>query len=538
MSDIFDLDTDGRRALDAEASANLLTPEQIRTGTYVGVPKAIGMGVMRGGARAAQAVGMAGGGVLSLLERSPGDLTDPYFAALDKTVSSAVDYWTPGANEVGTAGRVLGGFSEMALPLMAGGGNPSLLIGTAEMGGALDLSKQGASNTGAVAGGVIQGLANGLGFKIPFLGSTLAKRMISGMAGNVAVDAIGGGLEKAALNLTGNEAQAGDIHPLNPESLLIDLLSGAAFGGIAHLTAPPPAVRGPGRPMESLEQIRELIKDPESRYYKGPLAEALQERHQFLTQQEKFDEEIRAMFQPSVRDAVATTANAKHFQFDTAPGDPADIESSIAHQTAMEEATNSLLEGRPIDLSGTGIHNADFIARERGVPAFTELPEELQGVDEAIREQPAQNPDRVEPPLVAAAHADEWRNAAGDIYRVESNPEGDVTLHKSVSQPDAFDGFGSSARRMSATEAAAIRLRTEANTGIEPKSTEDPIVSRARQMLAERDVHIPTGMIDQDGRMITQSARELLAQGDRDIARARHDAQGFDALVTCMLSHF
>lgn len=510
MSDIFELDTEGQRALEAQARANPVTLDQITTGTYSGVPKAIGMGFMRGGARAAQAVGMAGGGVLSILDGGTGSLTDPYFKALDDTVGNAVDYWTPGANEVGTAGRILGGFSEMALPLMAGGGNPSLLIGSAEMGGALDLSKQGASNTGAVAGGVIEGLANAVGFKIPFLGSTLAKRMLSGMAGNVAVDAIGGGLEKTALNLTGDQQQAANVHPLYPESLLIDLLSGAAFGGIAHLTAPPRAVRAnSSRPTETLDQIQELMKDPESRYFKGPSAEDLQQRYRDLTQQAAVEEDIRAMramMQPSVRDAVATAANAKHFQFDSAPGDPADISASIAHQKAMESAVRDTLAGEPVDLSGTGIDKADFISRAH-VPAFTEMPEELQGVDEAIKEQPSQNPDRVDLP---------------------ENTE--PTDNLASRDAKLADPAVSSARTTINPESVADSVDRE------QRSLEDPVVSYARNILAEMDFPMAMGTVDQDGRVITQSAREILDQSDRDIAAARNDAKAFKALVGCMLT--
>src|SRR5207237_9318432 len=141
----------------------------------------------------------------------------------------------PGGTEVGTAGRILGGFSEMALPLMATGGNPSLLIGTAELGGAQDLSKQGASNTGAVAGGVIQGLATAAGFKLPFLGKTLATRLASGAIGNVAVNAGAAAVTRGTLNLTGDAAQAQQFDPLDLEARAIDVLTGLAFGGLAHL---------------------------------------------------------------------------------------------------------------------------------------------------------------------------------------------------------------------------------------------------------------------------------------------------------------
>jgi len=335
MSLVFDLDTDGQQQLANEAKENSVPVDELQSGFFQGVPTAIGMGVMRGGARSAQAVGLAGGGLLSLFEDQPGELTDPYFKAMDQYVGDAVDYWTPGANEVGTAGRVLGGFSEMALPLMATGGNPSLLIGSAELGGAQDLVKQGASVKGAVTGGIIQGLATAAGFKIPFLGKTLASRLASGAAGNLAVNAGSSALEKGALNETGDKAQGEQIHPLDLEARAVDVLSGLAFGGLAHLSA------------------------------------------------------------PSVRDAAATAADAQHFQQDTAPGIPADIGSSVAHQSAMEAAIRDTLEGKPVDLANTGITGADFIALPKPAGHLSEA-DELKGVDEVLAPEPGRADQEIE----------------------------------------------------------------------------------------------------------------------------------------------
>jgi len=444
MSDIFELDTDGQRSMDNQARANLLTPEMLSTGFFHGVPQAIGMGVMRGGVRAAQAIGMAGGGLLSLAERDPtdadgshgfkaGTLTDPYFSALDKYVSSAIDYWTPGANEVGTAGRVLGGFSEMALPLMAGGGNPSLLVGSAALGTGHDLVQQGVDASTATKVAVTQAAATAIGFRIPFLGSTLVSRIASGAAGNLAVNAGSAEVSRALLQAGGYDEQAKAFDPLDLEARIVDLLSGAAFGTLAHLAS------------------------------------------------------------PSVRDAAGAAANAKHFQHDTAPGDPADIAASIAHQNAMEAAMRATLEGEPVDLSGTGIDKAEFTPRER-TPAFTETPEELQGVDEAIKSKPTENPERVDLP--------------------ETIAEGEAS--KTI-------------------ESETPASRDKAPSGFEP-TTVDPVVASARSALAEKDFPIPTGEIDADGRMITRSARELMDQADEDVARAQSDSKAFEALASCILS--
>jgi len=362
MSDIFDLDTSGQRTLADEAASNLLQPGQDHPSFWHGVPQAIGMGVMRGGVRAAQAVGMAGGGLLSQLESdgagapglAPGTLTDPYFSALDKFISSAIDYWTPGANEVGTAGRVLGGLSEMTLPLMAGGGNPSLLIGSAAMGTGHDLVQQGVDANTATGVAVTQAAATAIGFRIPFLGSNLITRMASGAAGNLAVNAGSAEISHAILQAAGYDAQAKSFDPLDVEARIVDILSGAVFGTVAHLGT------------------------------------------------------------PSMRDAVATAANAKHFQYDTAPGEPADITASVAHQKAMEAAVRDTLAGKPVDLSGTGIDQANFNPRDR-LPAFTEMPEELHGVDEALKPEPTHAEQ-----IATAELSDSARNQLSQHYEQAS----------------------------------------------------------------------------------------------------------------------
>lgn len=518
MSDIFDLDIEGQTSQAALARTNGIPIDQVSRGFLSDVPKAIGMGIERGGARAAQAVGLAGGGLLSLVEDQPGALTDPYFRTLDKYVGDAVDYWTPGANEVGTAGRILGGFAEMALPLMVSGGDPAFLIGTSELGGAQDLAKQGASNTGAIAGGVIQGLSTAAGFKIPFLGKTLASRLVSGAAGNLAVNAGATVAEREVLKLTGDTQQAQQFDPLDLEARAVDVLSGLAFGGLAHLAA------------------------------------------------------------PSVRDAAATAANAKHFQEDTAPGRPADIAASVSHQSAMEAAIRDTLEGKPVDLSRTGVQDADFIARPRPLGHLEDIPEELKGVDEAIKEQPAQNPEQVDLPKEAPivqfrreASAIEstlpdvqegmtrlWRGNRPD--EVGQNPQftndlpgialpfrkgygGEVSYVDIPSDRlGEFVNKGAAAKDAEFTLpkelAAKAALATKGGKAIVPDSATqavDPIVSSAHAALAQKDFPIPTGEMDTEGRMVTRSAREMLAEADQGVAKAQNDAKAFDALVGCIL---
>lgn len=54
-------------------------------------------------------------------------------------------------------------------------------------------------------------------------------------------------------------------------------------------------------------------------------------------------------------------------------------------------------------------------------------------------------------------------------------------------------------------------------------------------MSGERDVQIPTGLLNEDGSAVTVSARDLLNQADAEIVRAKNDSKGFLAAALCAL---
>jgi hypothetical protein len=316
---IFDLDTDGQTTLDEQVRASVLNPEPVTPSFFKGAASATGQGILRGGARAGQFLGIAAAAPIVAFEKltdSGPETSDAIFRALDEHINNAVDYWTPNAQEVGTAGRVIGGLSEAVLPLMAGGGNPGILMGSQGVGTAVDLTRRGADPYAAAAVGTLQAAATGVGFKLPFMGKSLATRMASGAAGNLATSIGAEAGSQAILNASGSPEQAQNFDPLNVEGRAVDVLMGMAFGAIAHVG-------------------------------------------------------IRS----AQRDAILTANNAKHFQEDTAPGTPADVAASVAHQQAMESAVRDLLEGNPVTVPDAVV-KADFVPRE-AVPA--EVPDRSPG---------------------------------------------------------------------------------------------------------------------------------------------------------------
>lgn len=316
---VFDIDQNGQQALSEDARLNPISSNQVTPGAFTGTAKGIGMGVMKGGARVGQFIGLAGAVVPMAIDKiTDGDnfsgksLTERYFKGMDETVNRAADYWTPSHSEVGKVGQVLGGLSEVIPPLLASGGNPAvaatLVAGSQTAGTGIDLVKQGVDGKTAGTVAAIQGLSAYAGFKIPFLGNTLATRMGSGVAGNLVTNAGGAAAQSKLLKGSGYDEQAKQFDPLNGEARAIDVLTGMAFGGFAHLASG------------------------------------------------------RAQLKPTEVDAVLTANNAKHFQEDTAPGTPVDARSSSAHQTALESAVDQMVRGDRVNISDA-ITDAQFIRR-------------------------------------------------------------------------------------------------------------------------------------------------------------------------------
>lgn len=447
MSDIFALDTDGQRHVAAEAALAPLPLNEATPTFFEGLASGTGAGVMRGGARVGQFIGMSLAAPLSLYERAAGQegrFTDPYFKAIDQYANNAVDHWTPDPASVGTAGRVLGGLGEIALPLAAGGGNPALMLGSQEMGVATDLARSGVSAGAAVGAGVTQGVATAVGFKLPFLGKTLLSRAGTGAAGNLATNTVATAVQREILQRSGNDQAAAQFDPWDIEARTVDVLTGLAFGGLAHL-------------------------------------------------------ELRA----SDRRAILVANNAKHFQHDTTPGVPLDDASALAHQKAMEQATDQILRGEPVTTPHE-LEQAQFVPRPGAIDADLDgaIAKEL-GVKSAAPPEPRQFLPKqealdAEPTTAAAKPAAEGGEPA-------------VTLPKA---PEP--------------EKPAAPIDAAADTAV-------PDVDAARAVLENYDVQVPTGDFDAEGLPKQASARKLMEQLDEDVAQAKTDAKGFGAAVLCFL---
>ncbi|MGX6570433.1 transglycosylase SLT domain-containing protein [Cupriavidus necator] len=294
-----------------EDNANLLsqrglTAETPEGGAFDGALVATGKGVMKGAARIGQTVAMAGTVVPIALDKvtardnfSGSSLTDKYFTSVVDPINSSVDYWTTDARTTGSVGRVIAGLGEGLTPLLLG---PETMIATAQMGATIDLAREGVDPTTAVGVGAGIGAANALGLKMGALGSTLAKKVVTGAAGNVAVGAGSDIVSSQALELRGYADQAKRFNPADPTARTLDLFMGAAFGGVAHVTGRSAAVD---------------------------------------------------------QDASLAARNIHHYTEQTSPGTPAGPESLTKHQAALDAAINQLMRGERVDVA-KAIGGAEF----------------------------------------------------------------------------------------------------------------------------------------------------------------------------------
>ncbi len=310
MSGVFDL-----HPTEIDPSRGI-TPEQIEPAFFSGLLGSIPRGIGASAVATARFAGIlaaapirAAGDVLdysgTVDPNAINDSIDGYFRSVVQPTSDLLDEVRPDPRTTGAAGRVLSSLAEIVVPLLAGGGNPSLLIGSQQINTAADVVDAGAGADAAQVIGAIQGAATGVGFKLPFLGKNLATRMATGAAGNLALNTGTTAAQREILQASGADQAGAQFDPADLTARALDVLTGVAFGGVAHL-------------------------------------------------------QMRA----ADREAVLAANLARHHADDTAPGHPATVSDSIAHQQAINTAIEQTLRGEPVNVPGS-VTESTFLPRER-----------------------------------------------------------------------------------------------------------------------------------------------------------------------------
>ncbi len=268
-------------------------------GTWDNFASGAGQYTMRSLAEAGRAVSMASAVVPIVADKLVGGdnlsgetLTDRYFAQHNEVFNNAVEHWTPKPGEVGIAGQIAG---QLAGGVMQAIISPALLVGSTQLSTAENLVREGVDSTTANMVGGIQGTAMAVGIKLPFLGQSLATRVLSGAGGNLVQGTAAALASAETLKGQGYDKQAEQFNPWDLRARTLDVMLGAAFGGLAHLEA-----RGAPK----------------------------------LT--------------PTEEAAILVANQARHLEDSTAQGRPATDADATMHADAIRQAINQVLRGEPV----------------------------------------------------------------------------------------------------------------------------------------------------------------------------------------------
>ncbi len=339
MSGIYDFDENLGQSFEASAAEVGIEDGQQDPGTWDGFASGVGQGVMRETfARTGQTVAMAGA-VLPIIGdavnsaitgRNETRAQDWYFKnVVDDTVNNAMDYWAPGPQEVGKAGRLAGELVGGLGQLVIGAGNPSLMVANAQMGTAVDMVRSGVDAETAQQVGAVAGVATAVGAWLPIFGKSASSKIATGTIGNIAQGIVQRGATGEILDDAGYGAQAKNFDAFDLQSMAVDGLMGVAFGALqAKSKYPQPDVLDSAVGKKAGDAIRSGSQSLENSINSMIGNAVLTKTH---------------------KDAIAALATFKSYAVDSAPGRPLSDADFNAHQANMDMGLDHLLRDKPFD---------------------------------------------------------------------------------------------------------------------------------------------------------------------------------------------
>lgn len=241
--------------------------------------------------------------------------------AIAADAKQRVQAMTPDAATTGTAVQIVHGVGEgayLATVGALGGGLPgaAALTGGVEASGTYhEQVDQGVSPAAAAESAGVTAVTSAAGVLIPGgFGSSLASKLLTGAGAQVGLGLASRYADHAILEANGYPEMAAQQKVWDSTQVLTDALLGFAFGGIAHLH---------GREGKAIEA---------------------------------------AAKEPGMVDAALATNLAVQDR-NLAVGVPVDPAATHAHQDALEVSNQQLLEGKPNDVSQTGVNEAKFATR-------------------------------------------------------------------------------------------------------------------------------------------------------------------------------
>lgn len=242
----------------------------------------------------------------------------------------AVSDLMPG-QDVGMLGQLLYGGAQIIPQAVVGGiaggpggaaAVPGVLQGYQSM---LDMQAKGVDPMTAAGVGAITGVTTAAGVAVPAtLGGRLLPTVGLGVGANVAQGALQRGSTGALLEARGYKDMAKQYEAFDTEAMIVDAVLGAGLGAVALGLE-----RASGRP-------------------------------------------ATGRVPPSAIDDALASAHRQHADAPTAPGVPTDPGSRTAHTQALQKAVTDLVNDRPVDVSPTGVADAEFVPNRAQMQAAVE----------------------------------------------------------------------------------------------------------------------------------------------------------------------
>lgn len=169
---------------------------------------------------------------------------------------------------------------------------------------------KGVDDVTALAQGAIEGTTMAAGVVLPVsVGSSVVKSVAVGVGGNVGLGVASRGAVGELLESNGYTEMAKQYQAFDTTSIVVDAVLGAAFGAIGAKTSQP-----------------------------------------------------RAEVSVGAVDGALAAQSKQHVEVEVAPGIPVEPSSRNAHSKAVDKAVNDMANDRPVDVSQTGVLDAEFLS--------------------------------------------------------------------------------------------------------------------------------------------------------------------------------
>lgn len=410
------------------------------------------------------------------------DTSESFIKNQRKLAEQQVRALTPDAGTTGTAGQVLFSLAEVGGQAAAGtllGGLPGAAATVGGLQGFSDYEKsraEGVDYGTAVEKALVTGGTAALGAVLPM---SLGLR-----AGGAVAEGVGAALTTGG---TAAGAAAGTIARAAPD-LLYSAGTNVAMGMAQRGLSAEILRRGGFEDMARQYDVfdnQALAVDAVLGIAFGGLGRFINSRGENVA--------VRSA-EPAEIDAALTSSSHLNYEVTASPGVPVSVLSRNAHARAMDKAMTDALAGHPVDV-GSLMDGAEFIQRRPRVDLASQEVRKAMGLPDAV---------------IRDTDAVRFDDVAGANYLATPKPRTREQI-----QQDEIAG----AER-------AIR-------GEESRATEADTLEAQRAISDNPDLQVH--VVNPDDSTTVVRAADLMAEADRDVANAQHDANLFDVAVSCFL---